>query len=44
VEVDLFYLDERYQNIIGHQGLFRFVDDFPRFYDAIQQKVLQSSV
>jgi len=40
----LFYLDERYQNIIGHQGLLRFVDDFPRFYDAIQQKVQQSYV
>mmetsp|Transcript_21584 Transcript_21584/g.33391 ORF Transcript_21584/g.33391 Transcript_21584/m.33391 type:complete len:504 (+) Transcript_21584:121-1632(+) len=40
----LFYLDERYKNIIGHQGLLRFVDDFPRFYTAIQQKVQQSYV
>ena len=30
--------------LIGHQGLLRFVDDFPRFYNAIQQKVQQSHV
>ena len=33
------YLDTRYENIIGHQGLLRFVDEFPVFYDAIKQKV-----
>jgi hypothetical protein len=35
----IFYLDNRYENIIGHQGLVRFVDEFPDFYDAIQKKV-----
>ncbi len=35
----LLYLDERYTNIIGHQGLLRFVDQFPAFFAAIQQKV-----
>ena len=41
----MFYLDERYKNIIGHQGLLRFVDDvFPPFYNAIQQQVQQSYV
>ena len=33
------YLDERYANILGHQGLSRFVNRFPQFYDAIQKKV-----
>jgi len=40
----LFYLDERYRDILGHQGLLRFVGDFPRFYDAIAQKVKQNYV
>jgi hypothetical protein len=35
----MIYLDTRYINIIGHQGLLRFVDQFPRFFDAIQRKV-----
>jgi len=35
------YLDIRYQDIIGHQGLARFVDDFPRFHEAIQQKAMK---
>ncbi len=33
------YLNERYVNIIGHQGLLRFVDDFPRFRHAIEMYV-----
>lgn len=32
----LFYLDERYKNIIGHQGLLRFRDQFPHFFECIQ--------
>ncbi len=36
------YLDNRYRNVIGHQGLVRFLDDFPRFYSAIQHKVRQT--
>jgi hypothetical protein len=40
----LMYLDHRYGNIIGHQGLTRFLDDFPRFYNAIQQKVMQDYI
>jgi hypothetical protein len=30
-----------YQNIIGRQDLVHFADQFPAFYDAIQQKVQQ---
>ena len=30
------YLDARYKNIIGHQGLTRFVRDFPKFHRAIK--------
>ena len=33
------YLDGRYKSIIGHQGLSRFVGDFPRFNRAIQRYV-----
>ena len=33
------YLDERYSNIIGHQGLARYLDDFPRFKRAIKEYV-----
>jgi hypothetical protein len=33
----LMYLDHRYRNIMGHQGLIRFLDNFPSFYNAIQQ-------
>jgi hypothetical protein len=32
-------LDERYRNIIGHQGLTYFVGDFPRFHKAIEDYV-----
>ena len=38
------YLDARYTNIIGHQGLLRFVDQFPAFYDAINEKVKKNWV
>ena len=33
------YLDERYKHIAGHQGLTRFVADFPRFHRAIEEYV-----
>ena len=35
----LCYLDKRYRNIVGHQGLMRFVGDFPRFHRAIEEYV-----
>ena len=35
----LFYLDDRYRNIIGHQGMLRFVDQFPQFFTAIENYV-----
>lgn len=38
------YLDDRYENIIGHQGLLRFLDDFPGFFDAIQDYVKRPKV
>jgi hypothetical protein len=33
------YLDDRYENILGHQGLLRFVDRFPEFFTAIENYV-----
>jgi hypothetical protein len=33
------YLNNRYKDIIGHQGLVRFVNDFPRFNERIEQYV-----
>ena len=33
------YLDRRYETIIGHQGLLRFRDDFPAFFDSIEKYV-----
>ena len=33
------YLDRRYESIIGHQGLLRFRDDFPTFFDSIEKYV-----
>ena len=33
------YIDTIYQGILGHQGLTRFVDDFPRFHQAIEDYV-----
>jgi hypothetical protein len=38
------YLDIRYVNIIGHQGLLRYVDQFPDFYTAINEKVQQNRI
>ena len=32
------YLDRRYRNVIGHQGLLRFRDQFPAFHEAIERK------
>ena len=37
------YLDRRYEDIIGNQGLARFVDQFPDFYDAINKYVQKTS-
>jgi hypothetical protein len=34
------YLDKRYLNIIGHQSLMRFVNNFPHFKRAIEQYTL----
>lgn len=39
----LHYIDSRYQDVLSHQGLKRFVDDFPRFHAAIERKVKQDS-
>ena len=33
------YLDQRYQNILGHQGLMRFRCDFPAFFESIKRYV-----
>ncbi len=33
----IFYLDLRYMNTVGHVGLLRFLPQFERFRDAIQQ-------
>ncbi|KAL7526186.1 hypothetical protein ACHAXR_002464 [Thalassiosira sp. AJA248-18] len=33
----LYYLDLRYRNIIGHQGLLRFLPQFMQFRDAIER-------
>ena len=35
------YLDKRYRNILGHQGLLRFRNDFPKFFEAIQRQVMK---
>ena len=37
------YLDQRYKHIVGNEGLIRYVDQFPEFYEAIQQRVRQVS-
>jgi len=34
----LSYLDRRYRNILGHQGLLRFRDQFPEFFAAIERQ------
>ena len=33
------YLSSRYEGILGYGGLARFVDQFPRFHDAIERYV-----
>lgn len=33
------YLDSRFRNILGHQGLLRFVDQFPEYFQAIEDYV-----
>jgi hypothetical protein len=33
------YLDNRYKNIVGHQGLLQCVQDFPQFHKAIEKYV-----
>ncbi|NCF89935.1 MAG: hypothetical protein GWQ05_03100 [Verrucomicrobiaceae bacterium] len=33
------YVDNRYRNILGHQGLLRFVHQFPRFFESIENFV-----
>ena len=33
----ILYIDERYENIIGNQGILRFLPDFTRFCDATEQ-------
>ncbi len=38
----LFYIDRRYRNVLGHQGLLRSRDRFPEFFQSIQQRVCQS--
>lgn len=35
----LLYLDHRYRNIIGHQGLIRYVPQFPYFHHAIEREM-----
>ncbi len=37
------YIDDRYEDIIGHQGLMRYVDKFPSFFEPIQRNVCQKS-
>jgi hypothetical protein len=33
------YLDDRYKDVVGYQGLSRFVSDFPLFHRAIEEYV-----
>ena len=33
------YITDRYENILGNQGLTRYVQDFPRFHNAIENYV-----
>jgi hypothetical protein len=35
----LLYLDNRYRNIVGHQGLLRYVDQFPYFHEAMEREM-----
>lgn len=38
------YIDHRYRNIIGHQGLLRYLKDFPKFHEAIKHYVTKAKV
>lgn len=40
----LHFLDEKYAHIIGHQGLARFLDKFPRFFNSIQNFIRQRTI
>lgn len=40
----LFYLDRRYRNILGHQGLLRCRHRFREFYDAIERRVCKPKI
>lgn len=40
----LIFLDERYDCILGHQGLMRYLKDFPRFADAIKRFVMKPKI
>lgn len=33
----VFYVDNRYKDVIGHQHLLKYLKDFPRFHEAIEQ-------
>ena len=37
------YLDERYEDTIGNQGLRRFIDHFPAFYNAFNKFIRKTS-
>ena len=39
--MDILHLDNWYIDSIGHQGLLHFLDDLPRFFDSIPQRVMQ---
>jgi hypothetical protein len=38
------YLDNRYQGIIGHKGLLRYVNDFPYFHQAMEREMQRPNV
>lgn len=39
----LFYVDERYERVIGHEKLVDFVHEFPKFYNAINKCVQKTT-
>eukprot|EP00956_Cyclotella_meneghiniana_P015451 scaffold23728_cov90-Cyclotella_meneghiniana.AAC.3 len=38
------YLDQRYRDILGHQGLLRYLDQFPQFHRAIEREMQRPKV
>lgn len=38
------YLDNRYRDIIGHQGLLRYVEDFPYFHRAMEREMQRPKI